>query len=130
MLPGTEGRMIWQASEREAAQEGGQARRRRRYWLIVNYEGYRMEALTADLDGLGEALPVFGFEEEAEMFLFLSSLEACWTVKETSTGELLSIIYGQCRSVDRVALDPLPREGARNTPGFVSRRYFARLLAD
>lgn len=36
-----------------------------------------MEALTADLGGLGEALPVFGFEEEAGMFVLHSSLEAC-----------------------------------------------------
>ena len=131
MSPGTEVRMIWQAPEREiAAREAGPARRRRGYWLIVNHAGDEMEALTADLDGLGEALPVFGFEEEAEMFTFLSSLETYWTIKETSTGELLSVLYGLCRSVDRVALDPLPREVARNVPGFVSRGYFARLLAD
>jgi hypothetical protein len=123
--------MIWQAPEGEiAAREARPARRRRRYWLIVNYAGHEMEALTADLDGLGETLPVFGFEEEAEMFTFLSSLETCWTIRETSTGELLSILYGLCRSVDRVALDPLPQQGARNTSGFVSRGHFVRLLAD
>jgi hypothetical protein len=123
--------MIWQAPEKEGAQEAGRpARRRRRYWLIFNYEGHKMEAFTADLDGLGEALPVFGFEEEAEMFVFLSSLETRWKTRETSTGELLSILYGLCRCVDRVALDPLPNEGAHDTPGFVSRRRFARLLAD
>lgn len=124
--------MIWQAPEREAGARGAARpeRRRRRYWVIFSYAGHQMEAFTADLDGLGEALPVFGFEEEAEMFVFLSSLDTRWMVRETSTGELLSILYGMCRCVDRVALDPLPREATRNTPAFVSRKYFARLLAD
>lgn len=121
--------MIWQAPEREGSQEAGRPTRRR-YWLIFNYEGHQMEAFTADLDGLGEALPVFGFEEEAEMFVFLSSLETRWMARETSTGELLSILYGLCRCVDRIALDPLPHGGARNAPDFVSRMRFARLLAD
>lgn len=40
--------------------------------------------------------------------------------RETSTGELLSVLYGLCRGVDRGALDPLPRGGARNVPGFVN----------
>lgn len=123
--------MMWQAPERQVEiHKEDPARQRRRYWLICNHEGHRMEAFTADLDGFGEALPVFGFEEEAEMFVTLSSLETRWKARETSTGELLSILYGLCRSVDRVVLDPLPRGVARNVPGFVSRTYFARLLAD
>ncbi len=35
--------------------------RRCTYWLITKQEGHRMEVFTADLDGVGETLLVFGF---------------------------------------------------------------------
>ncbi len=73
-------------------------------------------------------LPVFGFEEEAEMFLWLNTPGSGWKSRPTSCGELLSMLYGPCRRVDRVAPEPLP--GTRDGDGLVSRKYFfARLLA-
>jgi len=54
-------------------------------------------------------LPVFSFEEEAEMFLRLGLLEKeGWRVRETTCGELTSVLYGMCRDVTHVSLDPLP----------------------
>ena len=38
------------------------------YWLLATTNAGQMETLTIDLDGCGEALAVFGFEEEAGMF--------------------------------------------------------------
>ncbi len=55
-----------------------------------------------------EALPVFSFEEEAEMFLRLEALEEGWWTRETTAGELISLLYGPCAGVRRIALDPLP----------------------
>jgi hypothetical protein len=64
--------------------------------------------LTVACDG-GRALPVFSGEGEAEMFVWLE--EACqdgWRVRETSAGELVSILCGSCAGVRSVVLDPPP----------------------
>jgi hypothetical protein len=90
-----------------------------RYWVIAKdakdaKDGFgQLEVLTVDLDGTGEALPVFSFEEEAEMFLWLQTTEEGWEVRETTPGQLVSILYGPCADVGRVMLDPLPEIGAR-----------------
>jgi len=107
------------ASTREGAETAGGAARRgrtQRYWVIAKdtKDGFgQLELLTVDLDGTGEALPVFSFEEEAEMFLWLQTTEEGWEVRETTPGQLVSILYGPCADVGRVMLDPLPEIGAR-----------------
>ena len=86
-----------------------------RYWVIAKdaKDGFgQLELLTVDLDGTGEALPVFSFEEEAEMFLWLQTTEDGREVRETTPGQLVSILYGPCADVGRVMLDPLPEIGA------------------
>jgi hypothetical protein len=92
-----------------AATEG--TRRRPRWWLIAKTEYGRVEFLTAtarDEDG-GETLPVFGYEEEAEMFLHLGGYgDDGWRARESSTGEIVSVLYGPCSGTESVALDPLP----------------------
>jgi hypothetical protein len=85
------------------------------YWVIAKDATDRLgqpEVLTVDLDGTGEALPVFSFEEEAEMFLWLQTTEDGREVRETTPGQLVSILYGPCADVGRVMLDPLPEIGA------------------
>jgi hypothetical protein len=87
-----------------------------RYWVIAKDAKDRvgqLDLLTVDLDGAGEALPVFSFEEEAEMFLWLQTIEDGREVRETTPGQLVSILYGPCADVGRVMLDPLPEIGAR-----------------
>ena len=92
-----------------------------RYWLIAKdaKDGFgrlasQPDLLTVDLDGTGQALPVFSFEEEAEMFLWLQTTEdGREEVRETTPGQLVSILYGPCADVGRVMLDPLPEIGAR-----------------
>ncbi|HVD34499.1 MAG TPA: hypothetical protein VNB93_02060 [Rubrobacter sp.] len=71
------------------------------------------DLLTVDLDGAGEALPVFSCEEEAQMFLWLQTSEDGREVREITPGQLVSILYGPCADVGRVMLDPLPEIGAR-----------------
>jgi hypothetical protein len=87
-----------------------------RYWVIAKdaKDGFSQpDLLTVDLDGAGEALPVFSFEEEAEMFLWLQRREDAREVRETTPGQLVSILYGPCADVGKVMLDPLPEIGAR-----------------
>ena len=55
---------------------------------------------------------MFSFEEEAEMFLWLQRTEDGREVRETTPGQLVSILYGPCADVGRVMLDPLPEIGA------------------
>src|ERR671910_737880 len=107
------------ASTREGAETARGVPRRvgtQRYWVIAKdaKDGFgQLEVLTVDLDGTGEALPVFSFEEEAEMFLWLQTTEDGREVRETTPGQLVSILYGPCADVGRVILDPLPEIGAR-----------------
>jgi hypothetical protein len=88
-----------------------------RYWIIARdaKDGFgQPELLTVDLDGMGQALPIFSFEEEAEMFLWLQTTEGGREVRETTPEQLVSILYGPCaEDVGRVMLDPLPEIGAR-----------------
>ena len=51
-------------------------------------------------------LPVFSFEEEAALYLRLGTRGSCW-VRPIGPGELVSLLYGPCREVDLVALDPM-----------------------
>jgi hypothetical protein len=106
------------ASTREGDETAGGVPRRtgtQRYWVIAKdvKDGFgRPDLLTVDLDGTGQALPVFSFEEEAEMFLCLQTTEDGREVRETTPGQLVSILYGPCADVGRVILDPLPEIGA------------------
>ena len=113
------------AASREGAETVGGVPRRpgsQRYWVIAKdtkdtkdtKDGFgQPDLLTLDLDGTGQALPVFSFEEEAEMFLWLQWTEDGREVRETTPGQLVSILYGPCADVGRVMLDPLPEIGAR-----------------
>ncbi|QIN77367.1 hypothetical protein GBA65_01290 [Rubrobacter marinus] len=107
--------------------------RRPRYWTLVREGFCHAEACTVDADGLGEALVVFGFEEEAELFLGLEELGPDWQVRETTAGELVSLLYGPYANISRVVIDPLPRriaEGTGMPPLGVSSDDFASTMVD
>jgi len=80
-------------------------------WLIAKYQTGGMEVLRINLASGEEALPIFSFEDEARMFLELGA-SGCWRVRETTAGEITSVLFGLCAGVDRVVLDPLPGLGA------------------
>ncbi len=103
-------------STRKGTETAGGVPRRagtQRYWVIAKDGFGQPDLLTVDLDGAGEALPIFSFEEEAEMFLWLQTTEDGREVRETTPGQLVSILYGPCAHVGRVMLDPLPEIAAR-----------------
>jgi hypothetical protein len=58
--------------------------------------------------GAARVLPVFSFEEEAEMFLRLGGYDGAWRARESSAGELVSVLCSSCKDVRGLALDPLP----------------------
>jgi hypothetical protein len=86
---------------------------RRPLWIITCYRNNRMEVLTVDPDGDGGSLPVFSFKEEAKTFLGLSENDqeegsSRWRIRETTAGELVSVLLAPCAEVRQVALDPMP----------------------
>ena len=105
---------------------------RLRHWVIAKYENGGIEILTIIPDGEEEILPVFSFEEEAELFLQGEAPGRGWTARETTPGELVSILYGLCLGVAAVALDPLPEILSRAVVGLVSldRESFLRILLE
>jgi hypothetical protein len=102
---------------------------RRSFWLIVTRAHGRMEVLTIDAGG-ETVLPVFSHQEEGEFFLSLETTEADWWPRETTTGELVSLLLGLCARVDMVALDPLPSLREREIVELDStgRRHFVHHL--
>jgi hypothetical protein len=73
------------------------------------------------LIGGEEVMPVFTSEEEARLFLRSApSRDAGWQIRPTTTGELVSILYGPCSAALGVALDPPPEAGDALTAGLVS----------
>jgi hypothetical protein len=88
----------------------GSRRHKKRWWLIAKNGNSRVEFLTTDREGdCGETLVIFGHEEEAEMFLYLGGYgDDGWSARESSIGEIVSVLCGPCSCVEGVALDPLP----------------------
>ena len=85
----------------------------RSLWIITCYHNSRMEVLTIDPDRNGASLPVFSFQEEAQTFLGLSENDQeeegrRWRSRETTAGELVSVLLAPCADVGQVMLDPLP----------------------
>jgi hypothetical protein len=88
-------------------------------WLIAREGDGRLEPLCV-WAGAERVLPVFSFEEEAEMFLLLGGYEGgAWRARESSAGELVSVLCGPCKDVKGVALDPLPEMLKDGTVGLV-----------
>jgi len=101
-------------------------------WMVARAGEGRLEPLCVRA-GLSKVLPVFSFEEEAEMFLHLGGYaDSGWRTRESCAGELVSVLLGPCLDVEGVALDPLPEMLEDGTIGLVwveRRRFVKRLLA-
>jgi hypothetical protein len=65
-----------------------------------------VEVLSTNFADGRTVLPLFTFEEEAALYLRLGTRGSCW-LRPTGPGELVSLLYGPCREVDLVALDPM-----------------------
>ncbi len=102
----------------------------RPFWLIAKVEAGRMSVLTTGLARGKKALPVFSFEDEARMFLDLGAPSGGWRVRETTAGEVLSVLLGPCAGVGRVLLDPMPGVDGRVSADLVgvARKPFVEFL--
>ena len=102
-------------------------------WILITYQHNQIEPLTIDPNGDGGFLPVFSFEEEAQAFLELlgeEKKELGWRSRETTAGELISVLLAPCAQVKRVALDPLPLSCGEAVLPFISlkRNHFVKEL--
>ena len=89
---------------KSSSRQSGQ--RRRSYWLISKRRRGSLDIWTMGLADGRSVLPVFSFEEEATLFLSLG-VQGSWQVRRVGAGELVSLLYGPCRGVELVALDPV-----------------------
>ena len=108
---------------------------RRPLWILTSYKHNQMNPLTLDPNGDGGFLPVFSFEEEAQAFLELlgeEEKELGWRIRETSPGELISVLLALCAQVKRIALDPLPLSCGEAVLPFISvkRNHFVQDLME
>ena len=105
----------------------------RALWILTSYQHKQIEPLTLDPDRDGGFLPVFSFKEEADAFLELlgeEGKERGWRIRETTAGELISVLLASCAQVKRVALDPLPLSCGKAVLPFISikRNHFVKDL--
>ena len=97
---------VWSQAPQLIERSANPAVRRRPYWLLVKRRRGKLELLTTSLADGQRVLPVFSFEEEANLYLRLG-IPSGWQVRQTEGGELLSLLYCLCNKVDLVALDPM-----------------------
>jgi hypothetical protein len=100
------------------------------YWLIAEKRNNMIEVLTIRTDDEQETLPVFSSEEEAKITLRFGGATGGWRARESSAGELVSVLSGPCAGVKKVALDPPPEMMVEGTVGLVSllRESFMNLI--
>ena len=98
--------------------------------LVDRHTGARKHGSVDHRRWRRDSAPLFSFQEEVELFLHLQAKGADWWPRETTTGELASLLLGLCARVEKVALDPLPGFGERTILGLAStgRRRFMRYL--
>ena len=89
---------------KSSSRQSGQ--RESSYWLVSRRARGRVDVWTMRVADGRCVLPVFSFEEEATLFLSLG-VQGSWQVRRVGPGELVSLLYGPCRGVELVALDPV-----------------------
>jgi hypothetical protein len=92
------------------------------WWMICRSAKGGVEVMTVPCRG-GQALALFGHDEEAELFLWSLGEEgygAGWRIRESHSGEVASVLYGPCVNVGGVVLDPLPAMVADGTAALAS----------
>jgi hypothetical protein len=113
----------------------GRAATTRRFetsWLLVRDDlgagPPQVLTLGAGLDG--RVLPIFSFEEEAQLFLRLGGLGGGWHASRRGAADLVSVLLDACPDARRIALDPIPEIGPHGPHDLVSlsREDFVGLL--
>jgi hypothetical protein len=100
------------------------------FWVVLE-GGTWTSSFTVNLPEGREAIALFSSKEEAMMFGHFTKQGAKGSIRETTAGEVLSLLYGPWSVAGHVALDPFPEVlGSRlSGPLTLSRERFARSFA-
>ena len=113
---------------------GVRARRTRTvrvFWMVLEGSPQALP-LMVFLSDDKEALALFSGEEEARMFCHFCEGEASTNIRQTTTGEVISLLYCPWCAAEHVVLDPFPEIlGSRLLLGLLtlSRADFALRFA-
>ena len=97
-------------------------------FLIARRDAEGADVLVLGLPDGRTALPVFGLEEEAGMFLWLETAGEGWRVVEISEADLAALLRESCAVVQRV-VQPFAAEGSGQGLVSVDREDFLRTLS-
>lgn len=95
-------------------------------YLIVRNDNNRLDVLTLPTDG-EYSLPVFSNEIAARAFVRSNHFgEEGWHVRESTAGELISLLMGHIADVELVAMNPMSNDtnGEIVEPKIVDKRDF------
>jgi len=90
---------------------GVRARRTRTvyaFWMVLEGSPQALPLMVFLADGTTEAIALFSGEEEAKMFCHFCEKEASAKIRQTTAGEVLSLLYCPWCAAKHVALDPFP----------------------
>ena len=100
-------------------------------YLIIRNENNRLKVLTLHTES-GDSLPIFDSASSARAFARSGSFgtNEGWHVRESTAGELISLLMGHIADVDLVSMNPRS-SGANGEPGvpeIVDKREFINSL--
>lgn len=96
------------------------------WFLISRRQNNRLRVLTVFSASGAETVPVFGTGAGAESFLRRGGFGPGWQVRETTAGELISLLLSHLSDVTRVTTDPTGPADAGLVD--VSKREFIGVL--
>ncbi len=100
-------------------------------YLIVRNKDNRLKVLTVHTES-GDSLPVFDSESSARAFFRSGSFgkNEGWHVRESTAGELISLLMGHIADVDLISMNPRSRgaNGEPVTPETLDKREFIKSL--
>jgi hypothetical protein len=102
------------------------------FWMVLEGSPQALPLTVFLSDGTTEAMALFSGEEEARMFCHFCERAASTNIRQTTTGEVLSLLYCPWCAAKHVALDPFPEIlGGRLLLGLLTldRAEFARRFA-
>jgi hypothetical protein len=85
-----------------------QPRTVRTFWMVLEGSPQALPLTVFLSDGTTEAMVLFSGEEEARMFCHFCEEGASANLRQTTTGEVISLLYCPWCAAKQVALDPFP----------------------
>lgn len=96
-------------------------------YLIVNHENNRLNLLTLPTRD-GYSLPVFGSEFAARAFLRSEVEDEQWEIRESTAGELISLLMGHIADVELISPNPSPTSTDRDPETIYKRDFIGSLI--